>query len=209
MCHTAGLWMQSTGVEAAMAAPANAPSVETYAVASASTAPPPSMRHAAGMWMQSTGVDVTMAATAKKPAVPLRPPVAIVKPSVRDIHLAARRAGAEEAARRRQRTASLANACAKPLLRAFLAQWRSRSKFLFTALQLSKSLALDNALLRWCSWVDVEQRESKRSWLRRWRCVLRCRNQRYEREDALTVVTERHALQRVMRRMATRTRLGR
>ena len=27
MCHTAGLWMQSTGVEAAMAAPANAPSV--------------------------------------------------------------------------------------------------------------------------------------------------------------------------------------
>ena len=114
--------------------------------------PPTALRSAAVEWMKTSGLapppplsqHATAAASSSKsssssskissappPAAPPLPLPQLGKnPSVHALTLAARRAGAEEAARRRQRTQDLAAALRTPLRRSFFCEWRDRSRLL-------------------------------------------------------------------------------
>ena len=191
--------------------------------------PPTALRSAAVEWMKTSGLapppplsqHATAAASSSKssssssskisgappPAAPPLPLPQLGKnPSVHALTLAARRAGAEEAARRRQRTQDLAAALRTPLRRSFFCEWRDRSRLLYLALCFGHDLAKERALRRWLDCADARRVEGKRRWLRRWRCVLNVRNARYAKEDAVALRTRERALGTALRALAARAR---
>lgn len=127
-------------------------------------------------------------------------------PSVRALTIAARRAGAEEAARRRQRTLDLAEAVRRPLRRSFFTEWRERSQQLYSALLLRNELAKERTIRHWLDYAYVQVLDRKRRWLRRWRCMSRVRIRRYEKEDTLALASYRRQLSSFMVKLAARAR---
>ena len=67
----------------------------------------------------------------------------------------ARRAGAEEAARRRTRAAALADALWGPLARVQLRAWRNANSNNYTALQHCRTKCVKTALRLWCNFYDA------------------------------------------------------
>ena len=123
---------------------------------------------------------------------PRQPPVA--KPSRRDLTMAARRAGAEEALARRKRTAALGDALRTPLIHAFLAEWQDRCADGYRALQLWHQLAFRDGMARWRRSHASTCAVSQHRLLCRWRIVTRAADRRKQLTRTFSADHERRVL---------------
>ena len=133
--------------------------------------------------------------------VPTIRPLTVQKPTVRDLTLAARRVGAEEAANRRRRTAALGSALFKPIVHAAFSVWRRQSHDGYRALKLYHKLAARNAIARWLVSHATAIRAMGRRWLRRWRVATRAALKRSQLADELAVKHTQSVITRFFSRL--------
>ena len=105
-------------------------------------------------------------------------PTPVAKASISDLKLAARRAGAAEAAARRQRTAALGDALRAPILHAAIDLWRLRCADGYKALGLYQELACQNGFDKWIESHAASLSQCRARYLRRWRVITRVASKR-------------------------------